>query len=277
MTRFQLGCRLSYEIPDRTSFVFNVEASELPRQTVVSERLTFDREVAPEAYTTDTGSRMLRILSPAGALMLRYEAEVNLDMVRADPASVDEVEPAALPLKYFPYLLPSRFVPSDRLRDFATREFGAVPRGHRRVSDICNWINSSIEYRAGSSDSETTATETLVQRAGVCRYFAHLGIAFCRALNIPARFVSCYASGLVPPDFHAVFEAYLGGRWWLFDATRQAELDGLVRIGVGRDAAEVAFATPFGAFEPGAVEVWIRSSDGEADRPRTIDAISISE
>ncbi len=276
--RFQMGCRLGYEIPSPISFIFNVEASALPQQTIVSERLTFDLEVEREAFTNpETGTRLLRVQGPAGALTLTYEAEVDLEVLRADAATIDEVEAADVPLRYFPYLLPSRFVPSDRLLDFATREFGSMPRGHQRVSAICNWINDSITYQAGSSDSETTATETLVQRAGVCRDFAHLGIAFCRALGIPARFISCYASGLVPPDFHAVFEAYLGGRWWLFDATRQAELDGLVRIGVGRDAAEVAFATPFGSFDPGPVEVWIRPSDADADRPRTVDAISISE
>ena len=103
-------------------------------------------------------------------------------------------------------------------------------------------------------------------RAGVCRDFAHLGIAFCRALNIPARFVSCYAHGLQPSDFHAVFEAYLGGRWWLFDGTRQANLDGLIRIGVGRDAAEIAFASPFGQIEAGPINITIERAGRRAGR-----------
>ena len=126
----------------------------------------------------------------------------------------------------------------------------------------------------------TTASESLIQRAGVCRDFAHIAIAFCRALTIPARFVSCYAHGLEPADFHAVFEAYLGGRWWLFDATRQADLDGLIRIGAGRDAAEIAFATPFGRMTPGPVSVFIRREDASrtdtarADTERTSDAIA---
>ena len=151
---------------------------------------------------------------------------------------------STLPLDILPFLLPSRFVSSDRLALFAEREFGRLPKGHQRVTAICNWLYENIDYKRGSSDEETTADESLLKRAGVCRDFAHLGIAFCRALNIPARFVSCYAYGLEPCDFHAVFEAYLAGRWWLFDATRQANLDGLVRIGVGRDAAEIAFAMP---------------------------------
>ena len=118
------------------------------------------------------------------------------------------------------------------------------------------------------------ASETLIQRSGVCRDFAHLGIAFCRAIGVPARYVTCYAHGLVPGDFHAVFEAWLDGRWWLFDPTRQADLDGLVRIGVGRDAAEVAFSTLFGSANPGAVRVSMEAAAPlPRERERTTDAI----
>jgi transglutaminase-like putative cysteine protease len=146
------------------------------------------------------------------------------------------------------------------------------------VNAICGWIYDHLEYQPGSSNEETTADETLLKRAGICRDFSHLGIAFCRGLGIPARFVSCYAHGLVPSDFHAVFEAYLDGRWWLFDATRQADLDGLVRIGIGRDAAEVAFSTPFGTFQPKMMEVHIAQSGNPSDvGRRTVDAISIEE
>ena len=169
-------------------------------------------------------------------------------------------------------------VPFPRPRTRAVRsvaEFGALPKGHARVNQICNWIHDHITYQPGTSDGETTADESLLKRAGVCRDFAHIGTAFCRALGIPARFVSCYAHGLVPSDFHAVFEAYLDGRWWLFDATRQADLDGLVRIGVGRDAAEIAFSTPFGNMQPVNQQVRIQRSDGQGSpMPRTVDAIS---
>jgi transglutaminase-like putative cysteine protease len=135
-----------------------------------------------------------------------------------------------------------------------------------------------LEYQRGSSNEETAPDETLLKRAGICRDFSHLAIAFCRALGIPARFVSCYAYGLVPPDFHAVFEAYLDGRWWLFDATRQAHLDGFVRIGIGRDAAEVAFSTPFGTFEPKEMEIRISQLEGALDSgPRTVDAIATDD
>ena len=209
---------------------------------------------------------------------VEYEAEVTLDVFRANPATIEEVPLSEVPLDIMPFLLPSRFVPSDRLASFATREFGDMPKGHGRVTAICNWIYDHIDYQRGSSNEQTTADESLILRAGVCRDFSHLGIAFCRAMSIPARFVSCYAYGLEPRDFHAVFEAYLSGRWWLFDATRQANLDGLVRIGVGRDAAEIAFASPFGNMQAGPVKITIEHADGSPEIPgRTTDAISTEE
>ena len=112
---------------------------------------------------------------------------------------------------------------------------------------VSDWIHEHIEYRTGSTDSTTTACEVFLQRAGVCRDFAHLGVAFCRALNIPARLAVGYARfDIPPPDFHALFEAFLGGRWELFDATGMTDPNDLVRIAVGRDAGDVAFATLFG-------------------------------
>ncbi len=274
--RYELGCSLSYEIGSDCTFIFNLEATRTVRQAILNETLVLAPSVEPRAFADPvTYNRYVAVNILPGNLSLEYNADVELSAHHADPATISETPISELPLEIFPYLLPSRYVPSDRLASFARAEFGSLAPGHTRVSDICCWIYDHLQYQAGASTEETTADETLLKRAGVCRDFAHLGIAFCRGLGIPARFMSCYAYGLVPPDFHAVFEAYLGGRWWLFDATRQAHLDGLVRIGVGRDAAEVAFSTPFGTFEPTAMNVRIARSDGEVDRgPRTVDAIS---
>ncbi len=277
--RYKLGCDLSYEVLEETVFIFNLEVAHLARHADLSEQIVLEPDLERTTHTVvGNGNRYLRVLSPPGALALHYSAEVDLDVHRADPRSVHEMAVRDLPLDILPYLLPSRFVPSDRLAAFAMREFGHLPRGHDRITGICNWIHENIEYRRGSSDSETTATEVLIQRAGVCRDFAHLGISFCRALGVPARFLTCYAQGLSPSDFHAVFEAFLGGRWWLFDATRQAALDGLVRIGVGRDAAEVAFSTQFGATNSAPINIWIERADGRPeDEVRTADAISTED
>jgi len=273
--KLKLGCELEYQVLEETTFIFNVEVARLERHQGLADSIVCTPEADRHTYAVpDVGTRYLGFTAPPGQLALRYSAELDLAVHRADPAAINEMAVRDLPLEILPCLLPSRFVPSDRLAAFATREFGDLPRGHGRVTSICNWIHDNIEYRRGSSDSETVATEILIQRAGVCRDFAHLGIAFCRALSVPARYVTCYALGLSPPDFHAVFEAYLDGRWWLFDATRQATLDGLVRIGVGRDAAEVAFATSFGASKPGAVKIWIETLDQSQQGQPTTEAIS---
>ena len=112
---------------------------------------------------------------------------------------------------------------------------------------IADWIHDNVEYLRGSTNSVTSAFDTVTQRTGVCRDFSHLGIALCRALNIPARYFSGYAYELDPPDFHACFECFIGGSWVVFDATRLAHLNGLVRIGTGRDAADAAVASIFGS------------------------------
>ncbi|KQP55028.1 transglutaminase [Methylobacterium sp. Leaf399] len=274
--RYELGCSLSYNILSETVFIFNVEVAHLQSLEILSEALTLAPDLPRRTYVTpDLQNRYLGVVVQPGPFSLEYNATVDLTPFRADPATIGETPVNRLPLDILPFLLPSRYVSSDRLTPFAVAEFGALPKGHQRVNAICSWIHTHITYQAGTSDAETTADESLLRRAGVCRDFAHLGIAFCRALGIPARFVSAYAHGLVPSDFHAVFEAYLDGRWWLFDATRQANLDGLVRIGVGRDAAEIAFSTPFGNMQPTAMQVRIARSDGVSDAViRTVDAIS---
>jgi transglutaminase-like putative cysteine protease len=129
----------------------------------------------------------------------------------------------------------------------AVATFGQSPRGYARVQAICQWIRDHIAYSVGTSSPSTTARDALLNRTGVCRDYAHLAIAFCRALNIPARFVTAYARySDPPPDFHAVFEASLGDRWYLFDPTLLSPPDEIVRIGTGRDASDVAFATFYG-------------------------------
>ena len=276
---YKLGCSLAYKVKVDTLFIFNLEVAQLQRHNILSETLTMVPDVPRRTYVTpDLRNRYLAVSVPQGTFSLEYNADVELDVFRADPATVHETPVSQLPLDILPFLLPSRFVSSDRLRMFAVKEFGHLPIGHERVNAICSWIHDHLDYQPGSSDGETTADESLLKRAGVCRDFAHLGTAFCRALGIPARFVSCYAHGLVPSDFHAVFEAYLGGRWWMFDATRQANLDGLVRIGVGRDAAEIAFCTPYGVMEPTAMQIRIERGDGgPGPARRTVDAIATEE
>lgn len=277
--RFQVGCELSYTAKGPATFVMNIEAAKLPRQRILRESLVIRPDVSVESYTApESGNRYARFAVAGGPVEVRYEAEVELDPYRGDPAIIDETPVAKLPFVTLPHLWPSRYSQSDRLFRAARADFGSLGDGHQRVTALANWIYEHLEYERGTSNEHTSAVDTLVERAGVCRDFANLGIALCRALGIPARFVSAYAWRLDPPDFHAVFEAFLDGRWYLFDATRQAALDGLIRIGVGRDASDVGFATWDGEVEAGPMKVWNEPSPGQqVPEELTVDAISLSE
>lgn len=274
--RLSLGCELHYRVQQPTTLILNIEAQGGPQQQVLSEKLEISPFIETEAHRAGATANLYRrfVMAP-GDYTIRYEAELELSPQMHDPASVSEVPVGDLPLEVMPYLYPSRFCQSDKLARFAWRQFGPLPGGHQRVAAICNWIHDNVDYLAGSSDAATSAYDTLTLLAGVCRDFAHLGITFCRALGIPARFVSAYGWQLRPQDFHAVFEAYLSGRWYIFDATRLCPIDAIVRIGIGRDAADTAFATFYGAIEDAPKLVWIESMDGaDAASEWTTSAVS---
>jgi transglutaminase-like putative cysteine protease len=244
---FNVDCKLSYTLLDDTHFLFLLHALDGMDQEVVEESLRLTPNVGHELHRDAVlGHRTLRLRASAGPLTLRYRARVNL--LRAPPdTSARELPIEALPHEVLADLMPTRYCESDRLASAAVRMFGGVEPGYGRVQAVCDWIHDNIEYRIGSSNTTTTACDVFLQRSGVCRDFAHLGVAFCRALNIPARLAVGYARfDTPPPDFHAVLEAFVGGRWELFDPTRMTEPQDLVRIAVGRDAGDVAFATLFG-------------------------------
>jgi len=273
--QYSFGCELRYQVSAPTVFIFCIEAARLPAHRDLHDSLTIHPNLPRNSdIALPLGNRYICIVAPAGPLRIEYSGTVDLTLVRANPSGIDKIPLADLPLDLFAHLQPSRFCEADRLAGFAEEQFGKIELGFSRVTDVCNWIADNIDYRRGVSGPQTTAVQTLEARAGVCRDFTHLGISICRTLGIPARFVSCYAFCLEPDDFHAVFEAYLGGKWWLFDATRQAALDGLVRIGLGRDAAEVSFASIYGEAEAAGVNVRMAAADPvAATRERTVEAI----
>ena len=245
--KFSLCCELNYLVRRDTTMILNIEAQRVEGQTITQETFSVTPDVPSETHATiETSNRYRRLLLRPGEYAIRYEARVETSPQLNLPGSVDEVPVAQLPLDVMSYLFSSRYCESEELGRFAWRRFGDLPQGHSRVAAICDWIRDNVDYLEGSSDGKTTAVDTFATRAGVCRDFAHLGITFCRALGIPARFVSAYGWKLEPQDFHAVFEAYLAGRWYVFDPTRLSPPEGVVRIGVGRDAADTAFATFFG-------------------------------
>jgi transglutaminase-like putative cysteine protease len=246
-TTLNIDCMLAYELDGDCEFLFMIHPAEHPLQTLVNEELRLDPPL-PHRILVDahSGNRVLRLRAGPGTLRLDYRAQVQR---RADEDSSDapELPVSELPDEVLRYLLPTRYCESDLLGAVARQTFGALPLGHQRVREICRWVHQNIEYRIGSTDATTTARDVFLQRAGVCRDFAHLSIALCRALNIPARLVSGYARfAEPPPDFHAVFEPYLGGRWVLFDPTQMVPVDQLVRVAHGLDAKDIAFATIYG-------------------------------
>ena len=277
---FTVGCTLDYETEaELTPFVFNLEAARFPRQVIIAEDLVTTPPLGePDRFEMpESGNRLARFVVPKGKLRVEYTATVALDPLMLDPTGVQELAAGSIPLDVLPYLNASRYCQSDRLARFAAKQFDQAPSGHQRATAICNWIRDNVDYESGSTDVLTSAYDTLGDRRGVCRDFAHLAITLCRAVGIPARYISAYAWQLQPPDFHAVFEAYLaapggGGAWYLFDPTRMAALDGLVRIGAGRDAADVAFCSIYGAAKSEPPKVWI---NGPQPNPiRTTQAVS---
>ena len=257
--KFEVGCELDYDISSLSTCIFNIRAIENEYQQVLDSNLKIQPDIETEEYIVPyIENSYLRLVVPEGKLTISYQATVNLHHHTDNKDDISELAPADIPLDVIHYLYPSRYCQSDRLMKLAQDEFGGEGRsGYAKVQHICDWIYEKVAYISGSSDAHTSAYDTVTERAGVCRDFAHLGIAFCRALNIPARFVSAYAWQLDPPDFHACFEAYLGNKWYLFDPTRLAPVEGLVRIGTGRDAADTAFATVFGSVQLNKMNVYI--------------------
>jgi transglutaminase-like putative cysteine protease len=247
MHRSTVETVLEYDVKAPTHFCFNIEAAHWPTQNIVSEHLAVSSRVAVHGFTDEAGgNRFIRFDAPPGHLMVDYRAEVEVYSENIDEHLAEEPV-GQVPDAIFPYLMATRYCESDVLATPIQKLFGNEPPGIGRVRKIVQWIHDSIEYKVGSTCSTTTAHDVFTQRAGVCRDFAHLGITMCRALNIPARIVVGYVWFDEPPqDFHATFEAWIGGRWVLFDPTGMAPVDRLVRIGTGRDAKDVAFSTFFG-------------------------------
>jgi transglutaminase-like putative cysteine protease len=277
MGEIAFGCDLHYEVTAPTTFLFNLVAARTHCQFIVHELLQLSPNVPIEAFELGLShNRVHRVRLEPCEFHLHYEGVVNLN-AEVDVAETLATQPyRELPPDVLPYLNPSRFCESDLLGNFAMSEFGSLRPGYSHVSAICDWTSHHIVYTPGSTDARTTARDVLVQRQGVCRDFAHLAIALCRGLSIPARYVSGYAVDLQPPDFHGFFEAYLGERWYLFDATRLAPVSGLVRIADGHDAADVPFATLMGAANLQAIRVWANPTAGaiNARDPSTTDAVS---
>jgi transglutaminase-like putative cysteine protease len=247
--RFKVSSFLSYEVFSTTTFIFNIQVTQSASQVIISESLTITPDIKYQEFVlTNSATRFIKIEVAQGThFTLSYEAEVDVshEIITTDKLS-QSFPIIDLDNEVLPFISPSRYCESDKLLDFAHQQFGHLPNEFTKVKAINEWVFKTIAYKAGTSDSSRSASDVLNLKEGVCKDFAHLVIALCRALDIPARYFTGYAYALNPPDFHACFEAYVGGKWLFFDPTKLSVANGLVKIANGKDASEVAVASFFG-------------------------------
>ena len=261
--QIRVGCEFRYEATWPTPAVMQVQPHQIADQRILQEAWQLTPPLALHSYFDLYGNTCQRMVIPPGNQVLNYDATIEVS------ESADEVAPDAvqLPVEALPddvlhYTLPSRFCLSDVLSDMAWQLFGTTEPGWARVQAICDWVHGNIRFQYGSSNSLTTAADVCAQGVGVCRDFAHLAVTFCRALNIPARYVFGYLPdiGVPPPDdpmdFCAWMEVYLAGRWWTFDPRNNEPRIGRVLIGRGRDALDVAMVTTYGSPRLAQMTVW---------------------
>ena len=258
------SCELAFDITVPTPFVLMLRPRSGAQQWVAREEYRLVPSVPAFEFTDDYGNLCQRLIAPAGAFAVRTAAEVmTADYVDQSPGA-PFVEIQNLPDAELSYLLPSRYCESDRFGQMATEITAGYRLGYDQVAAIVTWLRTTIRYQPGSSDIPLSAVEVNARQSGVCRDLSHLGIALCRSLSIPARMVVGYLHGLEPMDLHAWFEAYVGGRWYTFDATQAKLRGGYVAIGYGRDATDVAVYNQFGPpVYPTAQQVRVERIEGQ--------------
>ena len=262
--KLRLGYEFIYRFPQPTPclLVLNIHHSrtgdlELPDHIITNP------STALTAYRDVFGNWCSRIVAPVGPVRIYTEAIIR-DNGQLDPAAPHAGQ---VPVEYVPdsallFLLASRFCESDKLLDMSWELFGKEKPGWARVQAICDFVHARITFSYENARPTRTAAEAYQECIGVCRDYAHLAIAFCRALNIPARYCTGYLGdvGTQPPfppgDFAAWFEAYLDGQWYIFDPRNHERRASRVLIARGRDAADVAMVTTFGPNKLEAFRVW---------------------
>lgn len=266
MVHIDIGCDLTYEVRSSSVFLFQIAAAQNSHQKILSEELRLNPVLNVERFQIGTdGNQLQRVVITPCDFQVSYRAKVELSPQTDNSNDIQESPISQTPPNVLTYLNPSRYCESDLLARFAFEEFGQLYPGFSRVQAICNWVFEQLEYTPGSTIATTTAADVLLQRTGVCRDYAHLAIALCRGIGIPARYVAGYALNLQPPDFHGFMEAFLDGQWYLFDPTRMTSTLGLVRIGTGRDAADVSVATITGNVALTQQTIWARPASDNVD------------
>ena len=246
--RLNVRATATYELP-ADSFMYLMIEPPLagPTHRVHDEKLVTTPTRFSEMRQDLYGNLQRRLIASAGTFHFEFSASVEVTPNTPIPTDARVNAPEHLPPEVMIYTLPSRYCQSDLLARMAMLEFGHLPTGAARVLEVSRWVYQHVQYAYGTTDSRTSAFDTATERVGVCRDFAHLVIALCRGLDIPARYVSGYALGLEPPDFHGFVQVYLNGGWHNIDATTESLRPALVPIAFGRDAADVAMTTLWGS------------------------------
>jgi transglutaminase-like putative cysteine protease len=257
-----ISARFAFSLDRLSDVLLQFEAAAIPEQEVVRSHAELPQAEHVARIPAQDGIGQRIWLRLEGRCEVDYTARVEVHRLLAEIATLKRLEPHQLPGEAVQYLFDSRYCPADRFQPFVDAEFGGLSGGERIVA-MRDWIAGNFTYLPVST-THTTALDSFVERRGVCRDYSHVLGTLARASAIPARYVSCYAPGVSPPDFHAVAEVFLadpqvagGGAWHVVDATGMADPAQTVKIGVGRDAADVSFMTVFGAarFEWSAVTV----------------------
>lgn len=251
---FNVAAHLSYTASEPGTMVLNIRALKGFNESLQLQQPFID-------YLSPINRLLVVPIDAPGDFSITYTATADNPYDIIDFTSLWPTPVAQMNADYLQYLNPSRYCHSDRLAKMAMHLFGHIENEFEKVVQIVEWIHTNVEYVSGSTNEHTAAHDTIIQQAGVCRDFAHIGITFCRALNIPARYCSGYACHLQPPDFHACFEALLSGYWIFFDATKLAPLNGFVKIATGCDAADTAVSNIFGNILGQGMEVSIDAVD----------------
>jgi len=259
----RLGCSLSYMAEERSQILLLIQPAPGPGLTVLSEEITAGSGEALERFTDAHGNKVLRANLVPGKNAFRHEALLRVRVNNEHVVPQSDRSPDMLPFDIVRYTLPSRYCESDKLVRLAAKQFGCR-KGMETVQNICDWTHRHLEYRYGSGDPTLSAGEALQRGYGVCRDFAHVMVAMCRALEIPARYVAGHMpliGASIPDsdigiDFHAYVEVYVDGAWRVFDPRYNRPYAGRIKIAHGADAADAAFATYFGRVKPVTFEVW---------------------
>jgi len=240
------SCSLEFEIPVPTPFLLMLRPRSGMQQWIAREEYVLSPSVPVVEFTDSFGNLCQRLVAPAGYFSVRTSVDVETPDASDTAPGAPFVEVQQLPDETLPFLRPSRYCESDRFTEMTASLVAGQLAGYDQCTAIIDYIRRSIKYTPGDGQQIVSSTEVNQLGFGVCRDLAHLGIACCRALSIPARMVVGYLESLEPMDLHAWFEAYVGNRWYTFDPTQADLHGGRVAIAFGRDAADVAVYTQFG-------------------------------